>query len=104
QYIRYGDWISFLQPDQDDQVVDGVVARGDDGRTSGLLVHLDDGRATYEIVQLVGDRLADCGTHLKVDASTGNRVTVKPAEGTISFDGYGVAVLPNAPDVAEDAW
>ena len=99
RYIRYGDWISFPVADGDGLAVDGVVARGDDGRCSGLFVHLDDRSATYDVSELAGDRLNDCATLLKLDAGTDGRVRVKPATGTVAFDGYGVAVLTNALDV-----
>ena len=83
--------------------MDGVLARGEDGRCSGLFVHLDEGRATYELAQLAGDRAADCGTLLKLDAGTGAGISVKPANGIIDFEGYGVAVLTNAAEILEDA-
>jgi hypothetical protein len=102
RYIRYGDWISFPVPDGDGLAVDGVVARGDDGRCSGLFVHRDDRAATYDVSELAGDRLSDSATLLKIDASTDGHVRMKPATETIDFDGYGVAVLTNALDV-EDA-
>jgi hypothetical protein len=101
RYVRYGDWISFPVPDNDRLAVDGVVARGEDGRRSGLFVHLDDRSATYDVGQLAGDRLSDCATLLKLDAGTDHHVRMKPATGTVDFDGYGIAVLTNALD-AED--
>jgi hypothetical protein len=34
---------------------------------------------------------------LKIDAGTGGRVVEAPCAGTVTFEGYGVAVVTNAP-------
>ena len=35
---------------------------------------------------------------LRIDTSTGGRVKREPFDGTIRFDGYGVAIVTNAAD------
>jgi hypothetical protein len=95
QYIRYGDWISFPTWEQPRTPVDVVLARGEAGRRSALLVHLKDTVAAYALSELDAD-LADCRALLKIDAGTGNQVVEKPCDGTLTFEGYGVAVVTNA--------
>jgi len=93
QYIRHGDWISFplheLNP-----ALDAVLAHGLAGRRSALMVHLRDAAATYRISDLDG-HLDECHTLLKIDAGTGNQVIETACSGTVSFEGYGVAVVTN---------
>lgn len=91
QYVRHGDWISFplgeSRPD-----LDVVAARGDDGQISALLVHTVDGPAAYAVAEF-DPRLAACRRWLKIDAGTGNQVVEGACDGTVRFDGYGVAVV-----------
>jgi hypothetical protein len=94
QHIRYGDWISFPVPQNGMSDLDVAVARGDDGRLSALLVHLKNASAKFRVLELDG-RLSDCDTLIKIDDGTGNRVVTKPFGGTVSFEGYGVAVITN---------
>src|SRR2546425_2694385 len=95
QYIRFGDRISFPIIEQSHADLDIVVGRGDDGRRSALLVHLKDEMATYAVPELTGDA-GDYRTVLKIDAGTGNQVIEMTYDSTVSFNGYGVAVLTNA--------
>jgi hypothetical protein len=39
---------------------------------------------------------------LRIDAGTGNRVVIEPFDGTVRFDGYGVAVVTHATDTVAD--
>jgi hypothetical protein len=98
QSIRYGDWISFPDLERHPEL-DAVVARGEDGRRSTFLIHLADRAAPYELSELVGD-CGDFHRLLKMDTS-GDSVTETVADGVIRFDGYGVAVLTNAPESPE---
>ncbi len=95
QYVRYGDWISFPADEQLVPGLDTVVTRGDDGRRSALLVHLRDERATYEIARIAGN-LAGCHRMLRLDRGTGNQVVEMDCRDTVTFEGYGVAVVTNA--------
>jgi Glycosyl hydrolases family 39 len=95
QYIRVGDWISFPLAAGTIPNVDVVAARGEDGRQSALLVHLKDEMATYALSELAGDA-GDYRTLLKIDGGTGNQVMETSCNGTVSFNGYGVAVVTNA--------
>jgi hypothetical protein len=92
QYIRYGDWISFPVPQNGIPDLDVAVARGDDGRLSALLVHLKNTPEKIRILELDG-RLSDCDMLIKIDDGTENQLVKKPFGGTVSFEGYGVAVI-----------
>lgn len=94
QYIRYGDWISFPTGGSSRCGVDAVVARGDDGRLSGLMVHTEGSKAIYRVAEL-DQRLESCGDLLKIDEGTGNQVVRSSCDGTVTFKGYGVAVVTN---------
>jgi Glycosyl hydrolases family 39 len=95
QHVRYGDWIRFpgYRPETPD--VDAVVAWGDDGRRSGVFVHTADGPRTLTIADWDEGLLA-CGTVLRIDAGTGERVTRETFDGAVRLSGYGVAVVTNA--------
>jgi hypothetical protein len=95
QYVRPGDWVSFPTGEQGSPDLDAVVARGEGGRHSALLVHTQERSAAYAVTELDG-RLAGCTRLLKIDAGTGNRVVETACEGTVAFEGYGVAVVTNA--------
>jgi len=94
QYLRYGDWLSFPTYDHGDPAVDVVVSRGQEGRKSALLVHLKDSAATYALSELASG-LAECRVLLKIDGGTGNQVLETSCDGTVRFEGYGVAVVTN---------
>ncbi|MBI2953645.1 MAG: hypothetical protein HYY30_04975 [Chloroflexi bacterium] len=95
RYIRYGDWISFPTWEEGSPTLGVVVARGDGGRRSVLMVHIRDDVATYPVFDL-DDRLSDCRLMLKIDEGTGNQVVENSCGGTVTFHGYGVAVVTNA--------
>ena len=96
QYVRYGDWISFpILPDDVREKLEVGIARGEDGRLSALIVHLQDEPATYKVANLHG-ALSHCGTLLKLDRGADHQILDAPFDGTVSFQGYGVAVVTNA--------
>jgi len=102
QHLRYGDRISFPSCTKLNSGVNVVVARGEDARQSALLVHLKDQAATYAVSDLAGG-LADCGMLLKIDGGTGNRVIEMSCDGTVRFEGYGVAMVTNAVPHTDEA-
>jgi len=102
QYIRYGDWISFPVERNANPTLDAVVARGEDGQRSALFVHLQDKAGTYTISDLTNS-CADYHTFLKIDHGTGNRIAEMAFKETISFEGYGVAVVTTREPKAEQA-
>jgi hypothetical protein len=102
RYVRYGDWISFPADGDGPTPTDVVVARGEDNRRSALVVHLTERAATYAASDLTRGR-ADYQTILKIDQGTGNRVVQAAFDGTIPFDGYGVAVVTTAGAEADRA-
>jgi hypothetical protein len=95
QHIRRGDWVSFPEFRQHDEL-DVAVARGDDGQRSALFVHLKGDAATYNVADFTGGDGAAYRTLHKIDGGTDNRIVQTPFDGRISFNGYGVAVVTNA--------
>src|SRR5262249_1019704 len=95
-HVRTGDCVQFPTGADGRTDLDAGVARGDGGRHSALLVHLRQGKADYEAAEL-DCRMSACPRLLKIDAGTGGQVVEAPCEGRVTFEGYGVAVLTNAP-------
>jgi hypothetical protein len=96
QHVRWGDSVAFPPLRSDAPNVDAVVAWGDDGRRSGVFVQTASGPRTLAVSDW-DDALLGCGTVLRLDGSTGGRVVEEPFDGTVRLDGYGVAVVTNAP-------
>jgi hypothetical protein len=94
QYIRPGDLIWFPQSQHERAGVDVVATRADDGRISALFVHLKDDSATYTLAAF-DDSLTACGTLFKIDEGSGNQVVETACDGTVRFNGYGVAIVTN---------
>jgi Glycosyl hydrolases family 39 len=92
KYIRHGDWISFPTGPTGNGTVDIVVARGQDGRRNVLVVHQKEEREKVDIASLVPG-ITDLRTVLKIDGTTNNQTTHAVYDGTICFDGFGVAVV-----------
>jgi hypothetical protein len=92
QYIRRGDRI--LLPALPDHVdgLDGMAVRGICGRNSILLAHCEPTTASHRVSELTG---AHDGSRrmIKIDQATGNAVRAQSFDGTVTFAGYGVAVL-----------
>jgi hypothetical protein len=95
QYIRRGDSIVLAALPADIRGVDGMVIRGDRGRKSILLSHCEPTTATYCVGEFTGAD-DEASSVVKIDQETGSSVTTQPCDGTITFAGYGVAVLTNA--------
>jgi hypothetical protein len=65
-----------------------------------VFVHTAAGRQALAISDW-DDALLDCGTLLRLDSSTGGRIIEEPFDGVVRLDGYGVAVVTNAPNNPE---
>ena len=96
QHVRYGDLIWFPASEPAGGALDLVVASDGGGRRSALLVHLREEPATYRLHELAPG-IAELPAVLKIDATTGNRIVAEPCAGVVSFDGFGIAVVTNAP-------
>jgi hypothetical protein len=99
QHVRFGDLVRFPASAEAPDV-DAIVA-SKAGRLSAVFVNTTAGRRIVK----PGDwdeRLADCREILRLDASTGNRVVREPFDGTVSLQGYGVAVATTAGDTEVD--
>jgi hypothetical protein len=94
QYVRYGDWLSFTSPHSNNVALESVVARGENGRLSAVLAHLSDIPRTYSVTE-IDSRLKDCNVLIKMDEGTGHEVQQGPCTGSVTFNGYGVAVVTN---------
>ncbi len=100
QHVRFGDWVSFpdLSPDNPD--VDAVLVWGEDGRRSGVFVNTGpQPRALLPSDWVAGPK--DCRQVLRLDTGTGGKVVRERFDGTVTLDGYGVAVLSNAAQATE---
>src|SRR5262249_36237287 len=94
-----GDWVSFpdRRPDQPD--IDAVMAWSDAGRVSGVFVNT--GPRLQALAAADWDaELAGCGEVLRLDSGSGDRIVREPFDGTVRLDGYGIAVVSNAPSGA----
>ncbi len=102
-YLRYGDRISFADCTEGKSGVDVLLARGADDRKSALFVHTKDEVMTCSLSGLNGD-LRNYTTVFKIDKGTGSRVAEETFDGTITFNGYGVAVVTSAAPVGVTQW
>jgi hypothetical protein len=100
QHVRFGDWVRFPEYDPEHPDIDAVVAWNDDGRVSGVFVHTADTRRAVNVLDW-GDGLSACDDVLKIDVATGRRIARECFDGTIRFEGCGVAVVTNAGAAAE---
>jgi hypothetical protein len=96
RYIRPGDWISFPTGPSGNGSVDVVVARDQGGRRSALVVHQKEEPASFDLANLVPG-ITGLRTVLKIDSGTHNQITHAGHDGTIRFDGFGVAVVTTEP-------
>jgi len=96
QNVRFDDQVSFppYRPEIPD--IDAVVAHGEKGRCSGVFVHTARGARKLNIAGWDDGLLASTEV-FRIDMSTGGRVIREPFNGTLHFEGYGVAVVTNAP-------
>jgi hypothetical protein len=90
RHVRFGDTAWF--PEGGGPGVDVVAACGPGGRRSALIVHRNDEAAVFAADRLTGGP-AGYRTLLKIDRQTGGRVAAEPFDGTLRFEGYGVAVV-----------
>jgi hypothetical protein len=95
QYIRRGDTIVLRALPDSARGLDGMAVQGACGRESTLLAHREPTTATYHVSDLTGDRI-DGSTVIKIDQESGDTVRTRTGDGTVTFAGYGVAVLTNA--------
>jgi hypothetical protein len=95
QYLRRGDRIVVPALPDRARGLDGMVVQGACGRESTLLAHREPTTATYHVGDLTGSHM-EGGTVIKIDHETGNTVRTQTGGGTVTFAGYGVAVLTNA--------
>lgn len=92
QHVRYGDRVCFPTCPSGAPDVAALISCGGDGRRSGVFVHTSAGPRTLVIADW-DDTLSGCQVVLRVDGSTGQKVAKERFEGTVRFDGYGVAVI-----------
>lgn len=99
QHVRFGDFVCFPAP-AEAMDMDAVIA-SNAGRLSAVFVNPTSRR---QIVRPCDwdESLTGCREILKLDASTGNRVVREPFDGTITLQGYGVAVATTAGDTVVD--
>jgi hypothetical protein len=101
QHVRRGDWVAFPRPGSSpvgppDPYIDAIVAWTDEGRRSGVLVNTGAAPRTVPVEDW-GDGLAKDAHVLRLDSSTGGRVVQEPFSGTVTLNGYGIAVVSTQP-------
>ena len=99
QHVRRGDWVSFPDRRPDIPDLEAIVAWSDDGRLSGVLVNT--GARPRTLAASDWDPVLEgCREVLRLDAGTGGRIVREPFGGKIRLNGYGLAVITNAPSEA----
>ncbi len=101
QHVRYGDLVHFPSNRLDAPHLDSVVSANGRGRISGVFVNTGAGRETVRPVDW-DERLQDARFVLRLDADTGEAVAAAPFAGTVTLNGYGLAVVTNATDTVLD--
>ena len=101
QHVRYGDFVHFPAHRLDRPSVDCVVSSDSEGRLSGVFVNTSSQRTTLRPNDW-DERLQAATTVLWLDAGTGDAVRAARFEGTVTLDGYGLAVVTNAIDTVVD--
>jgi hypothetical protein len=94
QYVRRGDRILFPTGENGNGSIDAVVSFGDDGRRSVFIVHQKEEVASYDLGSLASGA-AGLTTLLKIDDGSKERIAGARCDGTVHFDGFGVAVATN---------
>ena len=93
KYIKYGDWVSFPQNSSDNSNLDIVVSNDDHGnRKSILLVNYNNQLCTFSNSKW-SYLFEEFDTVLMIDNENINNVKVESFNGSLTFNGYGVAVL-----------
>ena len=90
-HVRFGDKLCFPNETAPDPPLDIVIAEDGRGRRRAFLAHLRDEPAKYIAEELAG--IESNGHILKLDGSTGSAPVGAPFDGTITFDGYGIAAV-----------
>jgi hypothetical protein len=94
EHVRPGDWISFPTGETEQGGFDVVISRGHDGRNSAVIVHLKEETQTFDLSKCKA-LLDDCRTLLKLDEGTNHQIAQSDWDGSIHFQGFGVAVVTN---------
>ncbi len=92
QHVRCGDRVATLPPDVAGLGIDGILARDDTGRLSGLFVNTLARSQRLDLSRCSAD-LAGCSDVLRLDGGTAGKVVRERLGGSVSIDGYGVAVV-----------
>ena len=95
QHVRFGDWVRFPPSRPDFPEIDMLVAWHDDGRLSAVFVNTARRACALNAAEWDGG-LGGCNEVLRIDTGTAERVVREPFDGTVRFDGYGVAIVTNA--------
>lgn len=92
QHVRYGDSLSFPTGDSGNGSIDAVAAFAEGGRHSVLVVHQKEHSASYDLAKLIPG-LTPRGVALKIDEGSNSQIIKTQYDGSVRFDGYGVAAI-----------
>lgn len=101
QHVRFGDDIRFPSPRSDGCDVDAIVAWNDHGRRSAVVVNTGPEPISLNVSGWEHG-LEASRQILRIDTSTGARIVRETFDGTVSLQGYGVAVATNTIDTEVD--
>jgi hypothetical protein len=96
EYVKYGDWISFPSHSSDNSKIDIAVSNGNqDHKKSILLINYNNQLCTYSNSKW-SYLFEECDTVLMIDNNNQGNVKVESFNGSLTFNGYGVAVLTSS--------
>ena len=101
QHVRYGDWVGYPDPPPGGEGIDAILAWDGQGRRSAVFVNTTPKPRVLKLAAW-DEKLEDCRNMLRVDSGTGDRVARDRFDGTVSLEGYGLAVATNAVDTEID--
>lgn len=100
QHVRYGDVIHFPSAPSEAVDLDTIVASGK-GRLSAVFVNTSPHEREVRPADWDAS-LGECREVFRLDARTGTQVARGPFDGTLSLQGYGIAVATTAGDAEVD--
>ena len=96
-FVRFGDQVQFPDMGTYNSYINMAVVNSENGYTSAVIVHLSDITKSYAIGRW-NDLLSPCGQLYKIDDKTNGEIISGSFDGSVTFHGYGVAVVTGRND------